>query len=83
MIGVGQDTRRTGGEVVEEAAGVARRPGAFAEASEVGDVIDGQAAGEAVVGGVVLEAREERESRGDRVAEGLEVYGGVSRTSGA
>ena len=83
VVGIRKDTRSTGGEVVEEAVGVARRPRAFAEASEVGDIIDGQAAGEAIVGGVVLEAREERESRGDRVAEGLEVAGGVRRTSGA
>ena len=83
VVGIRKDPRSTGGEVVEEAVGVARHPRPFVEASEVGDIIDGQAAGEAIVGCVVLEAREERESRGDRVAEGLEISGGVSRTSGA
>jgi len=83
MIGVGKDTRRTGGEVVEEAVGAPSEASALAETCEISQVAQRLTPGEAIVRGVVLEAGEERESRRDRVAEGLEVSGGVSRASGA
>ncbi len=68
MVGIGQDPGRAGGKVMEKPIRVGRCRRSFAEAREVADVAEGLTARHAIIGGMVLESGQERETGGHRVA---------------